>query len=226
MKKLMGFVCGSDIAREAGGGDWIAVGCEKMNARWERVQQLAEEVEKRVDGEVWLKKVEADERVRREVMGLVHALAAEQAVRLGPEAAVARVERSGGRRWWAAAVVVVLLGVGGWWGWPGAVETEEPGNVLVEMKGQWPRLKAVAEGAGGLLALEELETAMFELRGKVSAEQELRLEVEAARRQAELGSREAARRRVERALREAKERGVESARLRREAAAVLKRLEN
>jgi hypothetical protein len=159
-------------------------------------------------------------------MGLVHALAAEQVVRLGPEAAVARVERCGGRRWWAAAAVVVLLGVGGWWGWPAAHKTETDGNVLVELGGRWPRLKAVAEGAGGLLALEELETAMFELRGKVSAEQELRLEVEAARRQAELGSREAARRRVERALREAKERGVESARLRGEAAAVLKRLEN
>lgn len=194
-----------------------------MKARWERVQQLAEEVEKRVDGEVWLKKVEADEEVRREVMALVGALAAEQAVRLGPEAAVASVDRGGGRRWWGLGAVAILLGL--WW-WPMGEKTETVGNVLVEMKGQWPRLKTVAEGAGGLLALEELETAMFELRGKVSAEQELRLEVEAARRQAELGSREAARERVERALREAKERGVESARLRGEAAAVLKRLEN
>jgi hypothetical protein len=197
-----------------------------MKARWERVQLLAEEVEKRVDGEVWLKKVEADEEVRREVMGLVRALAAEQVVRLGPEAAVASADRGGGRRWWGLGLMGVVLGVGGWWWWPASIETEEPGNVLVEMKGQWPRLKAVAEGAGGLMALEELETAMFELRGKVSAEQELRLEVEAARRQAELGSREAARGRVERALREAKERGVESGRLRGEAAAVLKRLEN
>jgi hypothetical protein len=69
-----------------------------MKARWERVQLLAEEVEKRVDGEVWLKKVEADEEVRREVMGLVRALAAEQVVRLGPEAAVARVGGGGRRR--------------------------------------------------------------------------------------------------------------------------------
>lgn len=194
-----------------------------MKARWERVQELAEEVEKRADGEVWLKKVEADEELRQEVMGLVRALAAEEAVRMGPEARPVKAVRRDRR----AAVLFVTAAVGGglfWW-WP-RPQTETPGNVLGELGGKWPRLQKVERSTEGLLALEELETAMFELRGKVSEEEWLRLEVEAARRQAELGLKGAARARVERVMQEAVERKVESPRLRGEAAAVLKRVEN